>query len=633
VKDQRKYSLVAPKLRNTWIAEAKKQRAAYLIIRVTDSHPLEFSPYYVIDREDVFKSIEAYHMMANSNVVEVINLSYPSSVQIDRELFTDLNLEVYKTIPQMSEYTEWQKEICSFSGLPACEHYPSQFDLEQWFERGRNAGRNYLIIIRQESVYNDFYPVYADKANLFDTLGLNQHRKFCSVCEVYNLWFDFREQYQKRILSILPKPESFYLDRSEKISLLFDNPFLDGLRRRIWEYLIECSLEHGTPGPQTYQSAYELMDYCSLVSPEDTALMRIMMLKPIELFPQECLEEVKLQPFYIVHNNYNREQWSAGASGKLMRSFEPLARQFALACLEYSFADIHCEINLNLIPDFIDRRYDITIPLSQYWKYKGTVEAKRAQVKEWMRIPGITADNLLQLKYSLTRSYDPKPFDHWRLWHRLYREIWYVCGAKEELLKHLDPDPNLESVSEMQETIALAKAGDLKSQLILGAAYMYEVNVAMDMEYALIWLTMAETAGHPTAYLLLGDLYIRRNNPNQDISKGIAYYQKAADMGYAQAYYNLAECYKDGLGLKKSYVKALAYYLAADNALQDIDDTLENGIRLMRYQLKATQIVKAESLAADIIQNTHMPDYEPLKFMYYFNPRGPERYWHRRFWR
>jgi hypothetical protein len=53
----------------------------------------------------------------------------------------------------------------------------------------------------------------------------------------------------------------------------------------------------------------------------------------------------------------------------------------------------------------------------------------------------------------------------------------------------------------------------------------------------------------------------------------------------------------------------------------------------MRYQLKAAQIVKAEALAADIIQNTQMPDYEPLKFMYYFNPKGPEKYWHRRFWR
>lgn len=633
MKDQRKYRPVAKKLRDAWIAEGKKQKAAFLIILVTDSFPLEFTPYYVQTREDVFKTIEAYHRMANSNVVEVINLSYPSSVQVDRELFTDLNLEVYKTIPQMSVYTEWQKEICSFPGLPACEHYPSQFDLEQWFERGRKAGRNYLIIVRQESVYNDYYPVYADKANLFDTIGLNQHRKFCSVCEVYNLWFDFREQYQKRILSILPKPETFYLDRSEKISLLFDNPYLDGLRRRIWEYLIECSLEERTPGPQTYQSAYELMDYCADVKPEDIAMMRLMMMKPMELFPQDCLSKARLQPFYIVHNNYNREQWSAEASGQLMRSFDTLARQFALACLEYTFADIHCEINLNLIPDYIDLNYDITIPLFQYWKYKGTAEAKRAQVKQWMRLPNLHADNLLQLKYSLTRSYDPRPFDQWKLEHRIYREIWYFCGAKDELFIHLDPDPNLESVSELQETIARAQAGDLISQLILGAAYMFEVQVPMDIERALPWLKMAEAAGHPTAYLLLGDLYIRQNNPNRDIPKAIAYYQKAADMGYAQVYYNLAECYKDGMGLKKDYVKALAYYLAADKDLQDIEATLDNGIWLMKNQLKPSQIVKAEALAADIIQNTQMPDYEPLKFMYYFNPKGPEKYWHRRFWR
>lgn len=627
------YRPVSAKLRAEWLKLGKAKKASYLVIVVSDTFPLDFRPKFVELKEDLFKTIKAYHTSGNCNVVEVYSLNYPLAVQVDQMLFTDLNLPVYKQISQHYYYSEWQQEIANRESLTDVNYLPSQFDLESWFDRGLHYGNHYLVIVCQESVYPEYYPIYADKVNLFDSIVLHQHRKFCSVCEVYNLHYDFKAQYMNRLYSIFPKPEQFYTARKEKLQIFCQDPYLDGLRRRIWEYVIESSLSKYARSTNCYNAAYELMHYCSESDAEHTEMMLSMVLKAMELFPLENQSMESLQPFLLVYNNHYNHKWVAHSAGLNMRDFNILSREFSLACMYFASENINCDIWLNIIPDFISGGYDIRIPLAIFWKQRGCKKDKTAQVKEWLSNPYLSADDKQLLKNSLARDYDPKPFQAYRLWHKVYTEAYYVCGQIEDLFKHNDPDPVLSDPDELRETVSRAEAGDTISQVILGAAYLYDIQVKANRDEALKWLHRAAKAEHPSAYLLLGDAYIRSSEPGFDPARAMAYYKKAADLGYAQAYYNLAQQYRLGVYARKSYIKALAYYSAADELLQDIDNTLEDKMDIVLSEMSQASVSKAQKLAKELIRKSRQPEYEPLKYMYYFNPKGPHLFWHRRFWR
>jgi hypothetical protein len=625
------YQSVGKTLLNKWIKEGQKLGESYLIITVSDTYPLKFQPVYVRSRSDLFNTISTYHYLQNCNVVEVYNLTCDLSPQVEKELYTDLNLDIFKQNELPVEYSAWKLEIEELPIRPDDCLPLSQFDLESWFYRGQKGGKTYMVVVCQESIYKEYYPIYADKMNLFDTVTTYQKRDYISVCEVYNLWYDFKKQYMGRQCSIFLQPEHFFNEREEKLHLLFGDPYYDGVRRRIWDYLIESSLEDKTPGSETYQTAFELMDYCSNAEDDQVKTMRSLILKAMELFPFEGNCNTKAQPFYVIYNNLIAPQWSASASGRIMRSFIPVDRDFALTCLHYASEKVHCDILLDLIPFYLDFDYDIRILLLSYWRYSGKVSEKKKQVREWMKHRNISEDNLRELKYSLSSGYNPKPFNDHLLWHSINNQIWYINGEKEDLFKHNDPDPVLTNSAELALTYERAEKGDLISQLVLGAAYLNGISVAENRDEGLKWLKLAAVAQHPSAYLLLGDAYIRDNTAEKDFRKAIRYYQLAADRGYAQAFYNLAEQYRQGYAIKQDFIKALAYYLAANEFLIDIEDTLEDHIANLKSILSKANIGKAEQMAVKIKATFIQPEYEPLKYMYYFNPKGVQAYWTRRY--
>ncbi len=156
------------------------------------------------------------------------------------------------------------------------------------------------------------------------------------------------------------------------------------------------------------------------------------------------------------------------------------------------------------------------------------------------------------------------------------------------------------------------------------------MSLEYDWHEAVHWALKAAEQDNPIGFLMLGDAYIRSSVPDYDPQKALFYYHKAAEMGCAQAWWVLAETYRNGILVQQDFVRSLAYYIIADKALLDINNILEDGIRGMSSLLNKEEYAQSWVLAKELWGAGPWNDYEPLKYMNYFNPQGPVQYWHKR---
>src|ERR1700730_7978940 len=103
----------------------------------------------------------------------------------------------------------------------------------------------------------------------------------------------------------------------------------------------------------------------------------------------------------------------------------------------------------------------------------------------------------------------------------------------------------------------MANAGDVKSQVQLGLAYLTGDGVGKDDVEAAKWLRKAADQDNPVAERFLAEMYFKGRGVPADNAEAAKWLRLAAEQGDAQSQHNLAVLYTQGLGVPRNLKEAL----------------------------------------------------------------------------
>jgi TPR repeat protein len=104
--------------------------------------------------------------------------------------------------------------------------------------------------------------------------------------------------------------------------------------------------------------------------------------------------------------------------------------------------------------------------------------------------------------------------------------------------------------------IPLAKDGDVRAQMNLGAMFSSGLGVKKDDVKAAYWTRKAAEAGNPTAQSNLGLFYFHGRGVSQDDTRAAEWPKKASTQGNAGAHNALGYLFLEGRGVPKDYAAA-----------------------------------------------------------------------------
>jgi TPR repeat protein len=102
----------------------------------------------------------------------------------------------------------------------------------------------------------------------------------------------------------------------------------------------------------------------------------------------------------------------------------------------------------------------------------------------------------------------------------------------------------------------MADAGDVKSQVQIGLAYLTGDGVHKDDAEALKWLRKAADQDNPVAQRYLAEMYFKGRGVTADNAEAAKWLRMAAEQGDAQSQHNLAVLYTEGLGVPRNVKEA-----------------------------------------------------------------------------
>ncbi len=105
-----------------------------------------------------------------------------------------------------------------------------------------------------------------------------------------------------------------------------------------------------------------------------------------------------------------------------------------------------------------------------------------------------------------------------------------------------------------------AAAGDVRSMVQTGDAFLAGHGGAPDYQKAHQWYTKAAEKGDAGAMARLGDLYLKGLGVPQDYGTARGFYQQAATKDFREAMDRLGEMYDRGLGVPRNYGAARQWY-------------------------------------------------------------------------
>ncbi len=111
----------------------------------------------------------------------------------------------------------------------------------------------------------------------------------------------------------------------------------------------------------------------------------------------------------------------------------------------------------------------------------------------------------------------------------------------------------------IKEFTALANAGNMGAQLILGALYNKGGAMERDDQAAAMWFQKAAQQGNAEAQFQLGNLY-EDSQLTQNYTQAAHWYEKAAQKDLAKAQVRLGHIYSRGLGITQNYNEAVLWY-------------------------------------------------------------------------
>src|SRR5882762_6300006 len=105
----------------------------------------------------------------------------------------------------------------------------------------------------------------------------------------------------------------------------------------------------------------------------------------------------------------------------------------------------------------------------------------------------------------------------------------------------------------------MAAAGDVKSQVQIGLAYLTGDGVHKDDAEAMKWLRKAADQDNPVAERFLAEMYFKGRGVTADNAEAAKWLRMAAEQGDAQSQHNLAVLYTEGLGVPRNAKEALKW--------------------------------------------------------------------------
>jgi len=105
----------------------------------------------------------------------------------------------------------------------------------------------------------------------------------------------------------------------------------------------------------------------------------------------------------------------------------------------------------------------------------------------------------------------------------------------------------------------MADAGDVKSQVQIGLAYLTGDGVHKDDAEGVKWLRKAADQDNPVAERFLAEMYFKGRGVPADNAEAARWLRMAAEQGDAQSQHNLAVLYIQGLGVPKNKKEAAGW--------------------------------------------------------------------------
>jgi TPR repeat protein len=103
---------------------------------------------------------------------------------------------------------------------------------------------------------------------------------------------------------------------------------------------------------------------------------------------------------------------------------------------------------------------------------------------------------------------------------------------------------------------ALADAGDVRSQFMMGTIYEQGLGVAQDLPAAAFWYRRAADGGNASAQYNLGVFYQFGKGVTKDPVEAAQLLRQAAEQGHGRAQNNLSTFYFTGVGVPRDVVEA-----------------------------------------------------------------------------
>jgi len=133
---------------------------------------------------------------------------------------------------------------------------------------------------------------------------------------------------------------------------------------------------------------------------------------------------------------------------------------------------------------------------------------------------------------------------------------WPTFATMEEALNSFKKGNYGAAVKELS---ALAEAGDMSAQIMLGALYNKGGAVQRDDKIAATWFEKAANQGNVEALYQLGYLYENSQLP-RDYKAAAGLYHKAAQQGSAKAQARLGAFYAGGTGVEQNPNEAILWF-------------------------------------------------------------------------
>ena len=155
---------------------------------------------------------------------------------------------------------------------------------------------------------------------------------------------------------------------------------------------------------------------------------------------------------------------------------------------------------------------------------------------------------------------------------------------------------------DFDETMTVAKQGDVIAQYNLGVMYGEGVGVPENESEAVKWFRKAADQGYADAQYNLGLMYDNGEGVPENESEAVKWYRKAADQGHASAQYNLGLMYVTGSDVQENSIRAYVWWsIAKTQGHTDATEYLE----ILKPQMTSQQIADGQALAAKCYESSY----------------------------